>query len=107
MQRMSGCHEREAWDDDLTSQAQRPYGDLEGDRAIAHRDAVLDAEAGRNCPFQFSHQRSVVRQPRALIYAVKEGIQFSPRPEVGSSYMQKSVAGVWRASGWVGLRFHR
>src|SRR2546423_2862140 len=52
LQDMSGCHKRERWDDYFAAQFECASGDLQCDRGVTHRNAMLHAKQVGDTPFK-------------------------------------------------------
>jgi len=63
MGRRDKCHRRH---DDLTGQIQRPNRELQGDCAVAGRDAVLDPKQIGDPSLQFLHIDTVIAEPATV-----------------------------------------
>ena len=67
--------------DHLAFESQRADGDLQRDRAVAHRDAVLDAEVFGDALLELLHHGAVVGQPlvvQDLVDPLQECLTRSP-----------------------------
>ena len=67
---MGRSDEGERRDYDLAPHSRGANGDLQGDRAVAHRYAVADAEKIGHFGFEFLDKRPVVGKPPAVQHLV-------------------------------------